>query len=1508
MRMKHGSDCEPTISVKPRLLAAFTAVAMMFATAVPSLLPQTAVAAGDPGVCQPDDIELGDKTSTSTKDSGIATWVGRDMYVGAPKDGVTSYGQNGNTINQSYAVEAEGTTLVAGKLAINSVKQSWGDYGFRFGIVGFGAQYRPTSGDALVVNGGTNSQLTLIDRDNNNVSALGWGVNGRGWLGSIGENQPAYTAKIKGLASSTMGLQGKTPWQDEVSNSGYPGGYESVYSRPKDSNKVTWAGDVTTNLLENVNINGNTDDYSERTDYFQNLSATLGSVTTAGTTVTSSAAPAATDYIREKYTSPDISNFNDSKEAKSKKTSIGVKMQFDEGTEKRIIFDGGYDANNPNQTSSGNMVAFTLDPAYLSNGTSNGVVFDFRNIKPGASVVVNVKHAESDNQKTITFNNGWRFWWNGMEISNGYMPKWKDSTEQAPGNRSGVTKNDVYEAYGKASQAIIWNFQNTKKLTVKGGQVLANNRATHWANAVWYKDSNATGDVFKREGTPYPDPAAPTVADDPAAAMLGSILVPDGSFEDHVTTNGRVWVGEDFSMYNPTRVWDFSKANEIGEGWSSSIIDMDQERHNFPWSGSARTTCSTLSWTKANENKELLSGTTWGVYGSVNDAKSGQNAIYIVKDNAGEWNPEDGKFRVDNLNPENSYFIKEVSPANGYTLNKYIYEIYAANTGDTSNSEIRNAYDENGKEITDRNKWQLTTVGSGNSAVTAIVNKRSGTDLEWGKTKSGEQSGLSGSEWILTKKGTPDQQWLIKDDVQSLEKIEILDTNGNLVEGTPQITLGSPATFKSRVFPLATANQHVIWSVPEELSTIVSLTPSEDQTSVQIVVHDMPTDGQVTLTATGVDGTTSASITIEVLQPQVSTLEIQPSNDLTVVVDHTLSLNVTGKDSSGNPVQSISPQWTSSDMDKATVSSDGTVTGVALGTVTITATITTATGTVSDSVEIDIIADGTTILAEVPSGWTPYIWAWETNNESNNYTDGKWPGKPMTHVSGSTYSYLVPSTGTISVIISNTDQGKNKTGDITNINGGTAKTWKVTGLTNGDNTGITTATPASTRIGALVRRSADAAASVDTSTLPKKQDENPEAGKFHITNLEDGTYMLKESKAPDGYFLNPTEYTIKIEGGVVTSWTPEPETDSNGLHWISDVPTEFNWSKVDAGYSADDTDPKRNPIAGSKWKLEKFKAPATAGANGTYETDIAEIKDCTSDDQSGCAIDKDDEAGNFKLTGLALGKYRLVETEAPTGYTKLDTYYYFELSTMDPVNPPPVKWTAGDEDSWDKQTGSYNGTATGSSPSESEKAVEVNAAPNYRSLGDVYWGKVSSEKDTDGHHVYLGGSEWSVTYTPLEGDTGNAVTVTIADRTTGRDECTPTEESYPAWACDAYPAEGRIGFRNLPWGTYTMRETKAPDGYYADPDAEYTFTVDANNRKNVKIYKKVPNNDPIEIDKPNNPEGAQLPDFPNQVISNEPGVVLPATGGEGNTLIVLFGFALIAISMLGCGVAMRKRI
>ena len=146
MRMKHGSGRGDATSAKPRLLAAFTAVAMMFATAVPALMPAREAYAADPtdlgpgesGFYKPGDIQLGDDMSDLKVDTGVATWVGRDMYVGGRPAGsnLTLNGNKSGGANDrgfydytsaptaSYAAEAEGLTIVKGKLAINQIKDS----------------------------------------------------------------------------------------------------------------------------------------------------------------------------------------------------------------------------------------------------------------------------------------------------------------------------------------------------------------------------------------------------------------------------------------------------------------------------------------------------------------------------------------------------------------------------------------------------------------------------------------------------------------------------------------------------------------------------------------------------------------------------------------------------------------------------------------------------------------------------------------------------------------------------------------------------------------------------------------------------------------------------------------------------------------------------------------------------------------------------------------------------------------------------------------------------------------------------------------------------------------------------------------------------------------------------------------------------------------------------------------------------------------------------------------
>lgn len=1497
MRMKHGSDRGSTISVKPRLLAAFTAVVMMFATAVPALLPKVAQAVGydeqlttNGGTCSPMNIELGDTTQGAKEDTGVATWVGRDMYVGSrPSDTLELTGWNAAP-GGSYAAEAEGLTLVNGRLAMNPYKRSWSNNGFRFGVVGFGAQFRPKPGSYTLAVAGQNTAIGKMempaDKEEKSYTQTNVGAWSRAaFVGGTQKNDPNwYKAKLAGNKSYT--LKGDPEYGRRAAVVGF-------WTETDSNESITWDPDRGATLFDDVNgVNYNNYNNSKAnfTKNIQYQSQWMYNMTSTGT-VTVRDTENGSYHWRNKYNNGDIQ----------------YKFEYnDTHKEKVLVFTG-------NGTS--HMQVFNLNASLLNSTGYSGISYDFRNLPSDASIVINIVDDEGKPYEgDITYHNGWQFWWTPSakadttvdsltEIGNGYYQRAPDPAKKA---------------YSVASRAIMWNFGKTKNLTIYGG--MYNGQTDNGT----YSEADI-GDGAGKQG------------DDPAAAMLGSIMVPHGSFDDHVTTNGRVRVGEDFMMNNPEAPFSSNNGVKFTDGNSASIIDMDQERHNFYWYGSLSTSCSTIDWTKVGEDKNPetgdnvpLGGTTWAVYNNLDAAKAnsttmatntGNDAnpnftagrLFMVTDNissSGDLNPIAGAFQLQKLLPDANYYIRETATNNNaYKVNPNIYQFQTKNSGTTTNTFIR-VLDAQGNPINNAEDKLITSNGS-------IINPLNGSSIEWGKTKQGEFAGLDGSEWVLTKTGTPQQQWLIEDDGKPIESLKIYDGEQEAPD-YKTVTQGQPFNLSAVVLP-AEANQHVDWTADSNKG--VSISSSDNGRSVEIVAQKIPpAGGNFLLTAIAADGTHQDSITIHVDPVEVKSITVTPQRP-TVMKGSTLQLaaKVIGMD---NTELSLTPEWVSDDEGIATVDATGKVTGATTGSVTITATAGNKTATTTVTV-----LEGTRIYAD--TDWANVkIYAWiEESNGTKTKLVGDWPGAAMTKDEDTGFwYYLVKTTQPFYVII---NSGEKQTGD-TKIDASEANnTFKLTGIEDNKDKAATVNSFDPYACGNNVQslsnapRKAKAARAGDTTPTwshidttgwgddKKLKDQNPNIGQFKLDGLSAGTYHLQENKAPDGYFINPTAYTITIDANGNVTWSPEPAKDSNGLHWISDVPTEFKWDKVDAGYSADDTDAKRNPIAGSKWRLEKFKAPATAGANGTYETDIAEIKDCTSNDQSGCAIDKDSDAGNFKLTGLALGKYRLVETEAPTGYTKLNTYYYFELSTMDPATPLPVKWTAGDQDSWDKQTGSYNGTATGSSPSESEKAVEVNAAPNYRSPGDVYWGKVSSELNSENKHVYLGGSAWEVTYTPATGDSGQPVTVQITDCVKSGDKETGTcaPAGAPAWAYDAYQAEGRIGFRDLPWGTYTMKETKAPDGYNVDSETVYTFTVDATHRENVQIYKKGNPNSPILI--PSNPtdqEGNPLPDYPNQVISNEPGVILPATGGEGNTQIALFGFALIAISMLGCGLAMRKRL
>lgn len=671
------------------------------------------------GIYKPTSIGIGTNIDISTPDPGVATYVGRDMYIGGKPNKTSTLDAN-NAPTGSYAAEAEGLTVVHGKLAMNPIKESWGGQGFRFGTVGFGSQFRPREGSTVLAVAGINSLIENMNTGQGTISdtaTVGAWTKGA-WVGKATktDSNPGYdyTAQIAGPITYSY-------WDSNANN-----GRQSVVKKQGNwfEGSDALKSDLFNQNVDLTNVNGSDySSYNGADGYLSKLSKQLASFANTGT-VTDGSAISDNSYVINKYDNKGTSytlTFDGSEKSVSGALDTGIPNNTIRNTERLITFTGDGTSMQQVFTIAGSELSNLKDGVYY-----RGVDFKFTNVPEGASIVVNVTGTDP-----VEFHNGWRFWWGNDEISRGYE-------KQYAGQDLGVK-------YSLASQSIMWNFVDTTSLTIRGG--IAGEGREDWDG----KDGKWTDD-------------------DPAAAMLGSILVPNGSFDDHVTTNGRVYVGEDFMMNNPNAAYDFG--NNL-EGKSASVIDMDQERHNFPWSGSYTPDGSAIAWSKvdAADGMTPLSGSSWTIYGTVDDAKNETYPIVTVTDGgANDYSSDDGELQFNYLNQKAkigdpndkdyfTYYIREVKAPAGYQKSDTIYYATMNNTGEQVN------YVQGHVDTTNNN----LLVPFENNSTGAIPNARITGTVSWTKVAEDDtkHTPLPGSEWKLTKKkdadGTADQSWTVID-------------------------------------------------------------------------------------------------------------------------------------------------------------------------------------------------------------------------------------------------------------------------------------------------------------------------------------------------------------------------------------------------------------------------------------------------------------------------------------------------------------------------------------------------------------------------------------------------------------------------------------------------------------------------------------------------------------------------------------------------------------------------
>ena len=318
------------------------------------------------------------------------------------------------------------------------------------------------------------------------------------------------------------------------------------------------------------------------------------------------------------------------------------------------------------------------------------------------------------------------------------------------------------------------------------------------------------------------------------------------------------------------------------------------------------------------------------------------------------------------------------------------------------------------------------------------------------------------------------------------------------------------------------------------------------------------------------------------------------------------------------------------------------------------------------------------------------------------------------------------------------------------------------------------------------------------------------SGKILVTGVSEGTYVISETAAPNGYILNEAPKSVNVSGGRLVS-----------VEFINKPMAGLQIKKIDSG--------TRQPIAGVSFSVSKMSGERigefATGSDGTIflpELEQGWYTVTETKAASGYIIDGQPRNVEIKwgspvtltVENTSMSGLLIVKTDAATG--KPLAGVVFEVRH---ANGQIVSSSIADGNQPDTVANSPNRNSEGGYTTDANGRIQINSLP----AGEYH---VMEKKALDGYE--LDAAVHTVTVAP-----GNLSTLQVTnaqkaglrllkiDSVTKRGifgvEFMVFDASNKAVGTYITDNNGVIDFAGiLPKGRYTVRETRAADGYYRD--------------------------------------------------------------------------------------------